>query len=231
LQNKELNQSINVLNTQLKHMDDEINTLSQTNSGLEQDKARLRTGVDDLQQHLKQAAIELQKAEATLQSARNEHDSILLQLREKVTQLDQSEKQLSFEVKKASTVQLSLDETIDILSKSVITDGQQRAEFMEKLRELITNKDAFFTNAAKRILDAENELTRVTKELEQTNQHYKALISEYETQIAELKTIVTKDKQDPMVDIRPPIGRNSLFYLRPTINSGLPSSDCYTAPL
>lgn len=197
----ELGKQISTLTLQINHLTDTEYALRATQIELEALTQTLKGSIDEQSQLLETTQKELDQV--VLDYKLNQ-----IQLSAKVNELDEIKVQMGLEVKQAQSIGLVLNETVKLLTDSVIEDKEQRGAFQKRLDEFLANKEQSFDHIVERICNAERKLAHVTDELSQSNQRYSELLDQQELLIARLERMVNahpEEIQEPSSPIEPSI--------------------------
>ena len=104
---------------------------------------------------------------------------------------------MNLEINKAKKINTALQAAITTFSSAVIGDSEHRAAFQVRLNEFITNKEVSFLHVVDRICKAEEQLSLVTKELEECNARYRRNLEKQEEQIIRLEAIPASPPKKP----------------------------------
>ena len=175
-------EQINTLKSEIIELTDTEKALRATQVDLEQSATTLKGSIDEQSQVLENTQKELEKVVQAYKENQN-------QLSDKIKELDDIKEKMGKEVEQARAVGLVLSGTVETFSNMVIQDKEQRAAFLKRLEDFLTNKEKSFVEIADRICDAERKLSVVTKQLEESNQRYRKLLDRQEQQIIRLEQI------------------------------------------
>lgn len=175
-------EQINTLKPEIIELTDTEKKLRATQVDLEHTTTTLKGSVEEQSQVLENTQKQLEQVVQAYKENQN-------QLSDKIKELDDIKVKMGKEVEQARAVGLVLSGTVETFSNMVIQDKEQRAAFLKRLDEFLTNKEKSFVEIADRICDAERKLSVVTKQLEESNQRYRKLLDRQEQQIIRLEQI------------------------------------------
>ncbi|CEG59202.1 LegC2/C7 family Dot/Icm T4SS effector [Legionella fallonii] len=175
-------EQINTLKSEIIELTDTEKKLRATQVDLEHTTTSLKGSVEEQSQVLENTQKQLEQVVQAYKENQN-------QLSDKIKEIDDIKVKMGKEVEQARAVGLVLSGTVETFSNMVIQDKEQRAAFLKRLEDFLTNKEKSFVEIADRICDAERKLSVVTKQLEESNQRYRKLLDRQEQQIIRLEQI------------------------------------------
>ncbi|HBD7253170.1 TPA: hypothetical protein KKX04_002708 [Legionella pneumophila] len=175
-------EQINTLKSEIIELTVTEKKLRATQVDLEQSATKLKGSIEEQSQVLENTQKQLEQVVQAYKENQN-------QLSDKIKELDDIKVKMGKEVEQARAVGLVLSGTVETFSSMVIQDKEQRAAFLKRLEDFLTNKEKSFVEIADRICDAERKLSVVTKQLAESNQRYRKLLDRQEQQIIRLEQI------------------------------------------
>jgi DNA repair exonuclease SbcCD ATPase subunit len=186
-ENKRLTLNISALTNEIEALTEQIDNLIST-------EQKLKAVQLDLNQTNRELYLSVEEHSRLLLINRTELDQITkaieqthLDLSEKIAELKQVKKDLGLEIVKAKEASSILYDGVMRLSEAVLVNEQHRDLFQEKLNEFISDNGKSFDEVALRIREAEQELSRVKEELNQSNKRYHMLLEREELIIRQLE--------------------------------------------
>lgn len=188
-ENDKLAKSINQLNDEVDTLSMQVECYVRTESLLRKQKTDLENITNSLKQDLEKQGNLFEAKQQELDRVKEWHERSLVQLSEKVSELAETRKSMGIEIDKARKISSTLENTVKILSSSVINDSNQRQTFQQQLKEYLSEKTTNFEEVAVRMSNAEKELSEVKSELKASNERYKVLLDLQERLIHRLELL------------------------------------------
>lgn len=188
-ENARLTQNVDQFCEQIKTLKSEIIELTDTEKKLRATQVDLEQTATTLKGSIVEQSQVLENTQKQLEQVVQAYKENQNQLSDKIKELDDIKVKMGKEVEQARAVGLVLSGTVETFSNMVIQDKEQRAAFLKRLEDFLTNKEKSFVEIADRICDAERKLSVVTKQLEESNQRYRKLLDRQEQQIIRLEQI------------------------------------------
>ncbi|MDI1352220.1 MAG: hypothetical protein PSV35_05525 [bacterium] len=185
--NTALASHINTLNKQINALSQNNKKLNDTQTELQKTTIKLQTTELSLKESIDSQSELLQRNQLTLAETIKNHEKYQAELSEQIKILTATESTLKLEVEKAEYISEALNEAVKTLASTVIADGKAREDFQQRLNDFINNKEHRFELLAERIKTTEEQLARVTHELNQSNEKYQQLLEKQEQQINRLE--------------------------------------------
>ena len=197
----QLSEQIIVLSNQTKQLMETEQSLRATKKELERSSLTLRTS-------LEQQTELLQKNQKTLAKTTQDYEKSQSELSETVIELSKVKVAMSLAVEKAKHVVGTLQGTVEMLTNNVITDGERRTAFQQRLNDFLNDKEKSFDQVAERICEAEHKLAYLSEEYKRCNQRYHELLDQQEQQVNRL---VQLDDVQPTPMQRPQVSPASVL--------------------
>lgn len=186
-ENKQLDTHSEELEKQIKELSSSITALTQQELLLCATQKSLESTVVDLQDTISTQTDLLKKNQTALTQSNHDYEELQKKLAKKITELSDVKVSMELQVKKAKLNADALNQAVQLLSSSVITDAKQRASFHERLTGFLNNAEIGFDKIAERVCATERKLALVTNELEESQRHLQELIDRQEQQVVRLE--------------------------------------------
>ncbi|ASQ45210.1 LegC2/C7 family Dot/Icm T4SS effector [Legionella clemsonensis] len=188
-ENNRLAKTIDNFNAQMESLTNQVEVLTATAELLKQQKEDLEKATEKLNRTVQENEGLLKSNQEELSQLKKDYEKNKLHLSEKIGELAEVRASLGLEVQKAKQIAAALQGTVNTLSDTVISDGDQRIAFQQRLETFLTDEKLSFASVAERICKAERELAEVKEELKRSNERYEQLLRRQEIQVNRLEKL------------------------------------------
>ncbi|WP_131783761.1 hypothetical protein [Legionella gresilensis] len=194
---EKLHQALKILSKQLIKLDDEMSTMRNELIILSKANAKLDVTQNQLECLVEELRLKLQEQTNFIEQSNLEFKKIMLDTETKqaelslqITQLNQTNDSLIFQLKKAKQVGDILKNALQVISRATITDKEQRTYFQHRLQEILSKEELTLGNFAQSLVNVENDLSKVSMNFERLNHGHSSLLEQQEIQIERLEHFV-----------------------------------------
>ncbi|KTD13279.1 LegC2/C7 family Dot/Icm T4SS effector [Legionella jamestowniensis] len=188
-ENDRLAKTLDSFNDQMESLTNQVEVLTATAELLKEQKETLEKATAKLQKTVEDNEGLLKANQEELSQLKKDYEQNKIHLSEKIGELAEVRASLGLEVQKAKKIAAALQGTVNTLSDTVITDGDQRIAFQQRLESFLRDEKVSFASVAERICKAERELAEVKEELKRSNERYEQLLHRQETQVSRLENL------------------------------------------
>ena len=199
-ENKQLTKHIGQLGGEITKLEGQTKSLMETERKLRVTQAELEVTAKSLNATIQEQSHLLEMNQQAYAKVILDLEQSQAQLAQKILELQELKTTMALEIDKAKKINTALQAVVSTFSSAVIADSEHRAAFQVRLNEFITNKEVSFIQIVDRICKAEEQLSLVTKELEECNTRYKRLLDKQEVQIVRLEQISERQLKKPQGD-------------------------------
>ncbi|EHL31994.1 LegC2/C7 family Dot/Icm T4SS effector [Legionella drancourtii] len=198
-ENDRLKENVNQLSSKIETLGIEITAAAKLAVALKTTKEELEKTAHNLKDQVTAQSNLLVANQQELQKVTDAYNANQQLLAEKIKDFSETEQKLQDDLKNARSLADYLGTVSNQLSKTLLSDDQQKEEFTKRLNDFLQNGNASFAALAERwsiaeekLMKTEEKLTVLKQEYQELNNTHKELLKKQDIQVTRLESIGDK---------------------------------------
>ncbi|STX81359.1 inclusion membrane protein A [Legionella busanensis] len=192
-----VHQELKVLSEQLIKLDDKMSIMGDELINLSQANAELHIIQNQLESLVAELSLKIQEQTNFIDQSNLNFKQIMLdaearqsELSLQIIQLNETNESLILELKKAKQIGDILKNALQVVSRAITTDNEQRNYFQHRLQKILNNEELTLENFAQSLVKVEEDLSKISMHFDLLNHGHSSLLDQQEIQIERLEHFV-----------------------------------------